>query len=182
MILKSRRTVAKNTVWSVHFDHIDDEAGNEVPAYLVIEPHEVRPDRFAGVCVLPIWNDHFVLIRCYRHPLASAFWEAPRGFIERNERPEDAARRELAEETGLVCSPKNLLALGAFAPDASTVGARGALFVALDCQGELCIPTDEIGIESIRAFTIGEMETLVRSGEIEDAATLLAYYRHKTGL
>lgn len=57
-----------------------------------------------------------LLIRRGQEPFAGA-WALPGGFVEPFERPEDAARRELAEETGLVLT-STLALVGVY-------GARG---------------------------------------------------------
>jgi 8-oxo-dGTP pyrophosphatase MutT (NUDIX family) len=179
VVVKQRRLAAANSKWRVFLDHLTDGHGNEVPDYLVIEGHQTRPDSITGVTVLPIVERQFVLLRVYRHALASKSWEAPRGFVDPDESPEDAALRELAEETGLTCAREHLVALGHYAPEASTMKARGALFAASRCQGVPRAPETEIGIESVEFIDTGRLERLIDAGEIEDAGTLLAYFRYR---
>jgi len=55
----------------------------------------------AAVFVVPQLEDgRLVLLRQYRHPLRAWVWEVPAGGLEAGETPEEAAVRELAEETG----------------------------------------------------------------------------------
>ena len=179
VVVKERRLAAANSKWRVFLDHLTDHQGNEVTDYLVIEGHQTRPDCITGVTVLPILEGRFVLLRAYRHALASLSWEAPRGFVDPGEAPEEAALRELAEETGLICAREHLVALGHYAPEASTMKARGALFAATRCEGRPRAPDSEIGIEAVELFDPGRVEELIEAGEIEDAGTLLAYFRHR---
>jgi 8-oxo-dGTP pyrophosphatase MutT (NUDIX family) len=176
VIIKGRRRVAANTKWAVYFDHLADSRGNEVGDYLVIEGPLARADGVTGVCVLPILDGRFVLVRCYRHALRSNAWEAPRGFIDANESPADAALRELGEETGLACAPTDLVPLGFYAPEPSTIGGRAAVFAARACRGELRAAGDEIGLDAIQAFDARSMAAMAADGAIEEAGTLIAYY------
>jgi hypothetical protein len=57
--------------------------------------------------------------------------------------------------------------------------ARGALFAAIRCEGIPRAPDSEIGIESVERIDSGRMEKLIEAGEIEDAGTLLAYFRYR---
>src|SRR4030042_6958442 len=53
------------------------------------------------VNVIPITpHDEVVLIRQYRHGIREVTLEIPGGIMEGKDSPEDAARRELIEETG----------------------------------------------------------------------------------
>lgn len=175
---KNRRLAAANSKWKVYFEDLADRRGNEVRDYMVIEPHHARHDHIAGVAVLPVVANGFVLLRSYRHALRMQLWELPRGFIDEGETPAFAALRELSEETGLHCAPEDLVPLGCYAPEPSSLAARGALFAAIRCEGTAYPGTDEIGLDEIQVIEHNRMSELVASGEIEDAGTLIAYYRY----
>jgi 8-oxo-dGTP pyrophosphatase MutT (NUDIX family) len=175
--IKGRRVAAANSKWHVFFDHVADARGNEVLDFLTIEAIGVRPDRITGICVLPVIDGKFVLLRTHRHALNSENWEAPRGFIDADETPAAAALRELTEETGLTCPPEALVPLGLYAPEPSTMAARGALFAATRCEGVLRQSTDEIGLGGPQLIEPDVMAKLASDGSIEDAGTLIAYFR-----
>lgn len=57
-----------------------------------------------GVVIYPILKDDpdkIVMIRQYRYPLDEYLYELPAGLIDAGETPEEAAVREMKEETGL---------------------------------------------------------------------------------
>ena len=57
-----------------------------------------------GVVIYPILKedqDKIVMIRQYRYPLDDYLYELPAGLIDEGETPEEAAIREMMEETGL---------------------------------------------------------------------------------
>lgn len=68
--------------------------GHEIDRFHVIH----GPDWASVLCVTEA--SEVVLVRQYRHGIAKPSLELPAGVIEPNESPEEAARRELAEETG----------------------------------------------------------------------------------
>jgi 8-oxo-dGTP diphosphatase len=100
-----------------------------------------RPALTADCVVLGIADEHLdvLLIERAQAPFEGR-WALPGGFVEEDETLEDAARRELEEETGL--KVKNLLQLGAF--DDPKRDPRGRVislaFVAVVARGE-AVPT-----------------------------------------
>ncbi len=52
------------------------------------------------VIVIAEHNDKFLMVKQWRHAAASLSIEFPGGVIDKGEKPEEAARRELEEETG----------------------------------------------------------------------------------
>lgn len=68
--------------------------GHEIERFHVIS----APDWAGVLCVTDA--SEVVLVRQYRHGIAQPSLELPAGVIEPHETPEEAARRELAEETG----------------------------------------------------------------------------------
>jgi 8-oxo-dGTP pyrophosphatase MutT (NUDIX family) len=185
-VVMSRRLALANSKWRVFLDRIVDHGGNEVADYLVIEGREPRRDNITGVAILPILDGHCVLLRSFRYALGTESFEVPRGFVDPGEEPRDAALRELTEETGLTCPPEDLVPLGCYAPEPSTLRARGALFAATRCAGTLRAADDEIGIAAVAVMDADHVARLIACGEIEDAATLVVFYRYeqllRTGL
>lgn len=68
--------------------------GHQIDRFHVIH----GPDWASVLCVTDA--SEAVLVRQYRHGIGAPSLELPAGVIEPNETPEEAARRELAEETG----------------------------------------------------------------------------------
>ncbi len=68
---------------------------------LKIKTKELKPE---GIVIYPIWRDNpekIVMIRQYRYPIGDYLYELPAGLVDDGETPEEAAVREMKEETGL---------------------------------------------------------------------------------
>lgn len=64
--------------------------------------NENPPD---GVIIYGLYQDKVVLVRQYRYPVGGFVYEFPAGLVEPGEGMEQAAIRELYEETGLTLTP-----------------------------------------------------------------------------
>jgi 8-oxo-dGTP pyrophosphatase MutT (NUDIX family) len=63
-----------------------------------------------AVIIIPIFEDgSFLMVEGYRHGAGESLLELPGGFIEENEEPSQAAKRELFEETKHSCDSLELL-------------------------------------------------------------------------
>ena len=58
-----------------------------------------------GVIIYGLYQDKVVLVRQYRYPVGDYVYEFPAGLVEPGEDMEQAAIRELYEETGLTLTP-----------------------------------------------------------------------------
>lgn len=173
----ARRLAVENSRWRVFLDHIRDDAGREVPDYLVVEPKVRLAGAVTGVAVLPIMDGRAILLPTWRHAIAARGYEVVKGFIDEGEDPRGAAFRELAEETGLACMAEDLSFLGHVAPEPSTLAGKGALFLAANCRRGALQADDEIGLGQPEVFDAEQVEALMSSGAIEDAMTQVACLR-----
>jgi 8-oxo-dGTP pyrophosphatase MutT (NUDIX family) len=181
--LVAREVAFVNAVWRVNRDHIRDGAGREVRDYVSLSPKSApdspdgtrAPTQGVAVAARDVAG-RTALLRNWRHPIGRWSWELPKGFVDAGEANEAAARRELAEETRLVC-PGALLSLGSVAAEPSTIAGFAALYLARDC-----VPIDgprdaELGMGRVAFLDDDALRALTRDGEIFDSLTLVGLAR-----
>ncbi len=100
------------------------------------------------VSVLAVTKDGKVLlVRQYRPAVERYTLELPSGHVENGESPEDAARRELLEETGFEAG--KLENLGSLIPDTGRLSNQLWCFMASGATQKEASPTLEKGIELV---------------------------------
>jgi hypothetical protein len=65
-----------------------------------IVDYVVLENRDYSVAICKNIDGNFIFVRQFRYPWMQASWETPSGLLEPNETPQDAAIREVLEETG----------------------------------------------------------------------------------
>ncbi len=124
-----------------------------------------------AVAIIPmVDDDHVCLIRNYRVSVADTLLELPAGTLEPPEPPEQAAYRELEEETGF--RAQRVCELHSFLLSPGILDERMYLYVAQDL--------DEVGAarepgEEIENLIVpwNEAIKLVESRQIQDAKTIV---------
>jgi ADP-ribose diphosphatase len=111
-------------------------------------------------------------VRQFRHAVRKELLELPAGSIDPGETPEEAATRELREETG--CKPGNLENLGGFyaAPGYCTEYLHFFRATQLEKSPLTAEDTDEIEVVPVSP---SEVPGLVGSGKICDAKTIAGF-------
>lgn len=176
--LLARRPLAENVRFQVCFDDIADERGNRVDNYVSVLPRAVNADGVTGIAVLPVRGGEVGLMRMYRHPYRGLGWEIPMGFMDGDESAEEAALREMQEETGLFATAAVLRDLGRISPAPSIVAARIRLFAASVAGEDSGHPADEAGHGRYAWFPLREALRLADEGQIVEPCTLVSLYRY----
>jgi ADP-ribose pyrophosphatase len=122
--------------------------------------------------ILPVFDDGTVaLVRQYRHPAVRYLLETPAGSLEKGERPEDGAVRELQEEIGLVAG--RMEKLSEFFVSPGFCEEKMWVYLATDLTpGQQHLEEDEI-LDVVRLPIEAALE-MITSGEIQDAKTIIA--------
>jgi ADP-ribose pyrophosphatase len=125
-----------------------------------------------AVVILPLVDaGHVCLVRNVRPVVGEELWEVPAGTLEPGEPVEQAAARELAEETGYHAG--RWQRLGVFYPSPGVLGERLHLFVAAELTpGPQRLEADE----QLTAHTVSWAQALawVGDGTIRDLKTVAA--------
>ena len=130
--------------------------------------------RHAGSAVMMAVDakKRILLVRQYRLPADGYLWELPAGRLDPGEKPLEAARRELAEETGY--KARHWKKLVSFWVSPGYVQEKMTIFLATDLTEGTATPMDDERIES-RWFTRQELAAMIDSGRIADAKTIIGY-------
>ena len=124
-----------------------------------------------GAAVVPFFEDGTVAFaRQYRHPARGYVLELPAGKLDPGESAAVAAARELEEELGVVAG--RLEQLSEFYTTPGFCAERLWVFLATDL-GETARRCEEDEIIEIVRMPFTRALTLVASGEIDDAKTII---------
>ena len=130
--------------------------------------------RHKGSAVMMAVDDkkRVLLVRQFRLPAAKKLWELPAGKLDEGEKPLEAARRELKEETGY--QARTWKKLVTFWPSPGYVAEKMTIFLATRLTAGAAQPMDDERIEC-RWFTRKEIDKMIRKGKIEDGKTMIGF-------
>lgn len=170
-IQKWRKKSSRHILDHSRMQLVEDEV--ELPSGKKIQYLRQEYSGRGGVIVICRKGDKILVQREYSYPVDEILWQFPGGKIEADETPEQAATRELAEESGI--KAENAKCIGWFYPDNRRTNAR--LFV-VECDyvtdDEKARPDDTEFIES-EWIENGQISQMIRRGEVRNYAMLAAW-------
>ena len=166
---RSRKLVYENSWIEVLHDEVtrpDGEAG----IYGVVHFRHLA----VGVVPLDVETDRVLLVGQFRYVLDRYSWEIPEGGAGPDEEPLEAARRELAEETGYTGGAWRELCRADLSNSVCDEGA--VLFEATGLEPGPAAPEGTESLE-LRWVAFDEALAMIARAEIKDAMTILALQR-----
>lgn len=128
-------------------------------------------DHPGGVAIVAIDEaDNVLTVKQYRYVFSRVMEEIPAGKLEPGEAPDDAALRELREETGAV--PARFTPLGTLIVSPGCYGEVLHLYLAQELSCGAQSPDADEFLSLVRT-PFDEMLRRVLSGEIQDAKTVV---------
>src|SRR5438105_15861957 len=161
-----RREVYKSKIFTVVEEEATDPSGFHIERAIV---------RHAGSAVMLAVDDRdrVLLVKQFRLPAEKNLWELPAGRLDPGEKPLQAAKRELIEETGYRARKWSKLA--SFWVSPGYVQVRMTIYLATDLTAGEATPMDDERIEA-RWYGRRELAEMIRDGKIEDAKTMVGFY------
>jgi len=127
------------------------------------------------VLVVPVTSEEkFVLVRQYKHGADEIVTEVPAGFMDENETPEQAAHREMEEETGY--SSKEMKLLTTVHANPTKSNGKGFIFLAKDAIQNKEVNFDETEDIEILLKSKDEVLQMIQGGEICVGDSIAAIY------
>lgn len=167
------REIYRNRWMRVREDRIQRSNGAE-GIYGVVEKADCA-------VIIPLDGDHVYLVEQFRYTVQQRLLEFPQGGWETDAvDPEELARGELKEETGLVAEKMQFLGTTYVAYGYANQKMHTFLSTGLSQQGEE--PDAEEHDLQVHRVPVREFEAMLRDGRIPDVCTLAAWGRYLLSL
>lgn len=154
-----RRPLLDRSPWlRLHDEHVRLANGVEIPNYVMLW----EPDVALVFAVTP--DRRVPLVAQYRHGVKRVAVDLPGGYIDDDEDPLVAARRELAEETGFTSD--NWTRLGTLARNSGRGGQGVFLYLARDARPNGQRHLDHTEDIEVRLTPLDEVMGLLTGGDI----------------
>jgi ADP-ribose pyrophosphatase len=127
------------------------------------------------VAVVAVDADDILLERQFREAVGKELLEIPAGGIDPGEKPEDAVRREMREETGYL--PRKIVPLGGFYSSPGYSNEYLHLYLATDLVSSPLKADDTDSIVIVRAAP-AEVLKMIKSGDVVDAKSLAGLFSY----
>jgi ADP-ribose diphosphatase len=163
----ARRVVAQSRLFTV--EALDLEFSNGARR----EYERMRGSGRGAVMMVPILDDQLVLVREYAAGTDSYELGFPKGLIDPDETPEQAANRELKEEIGYGASQLTRLKTLTMAP--AYFGSQMTIMLAQQLYPEQLIGDEPEPLEKVY-WPVSDMLGLVEQSEFCEARSIAAVY------
>jgi len=162
----SSRELAEYEMFRVREDRSrSPKDGEEKTFHVAVSP--------GGVAVLAVTDDgRLVMVEQFRHGTRALSLELPSGVVDEGEGPEEAAARELREETGYEGGEPRVLGCFELNPSWQKTTVHAVLVQGVRRAGEK--DEDEGEDIRVRLLPVAEVRRRVLAGEIDTGATLCA--------
>lgn len=166
---RSSEVVLQTPYFRVRRDVCELPDHSVIDDYFVVERSDV-----AGVVALTPQNEIFLNVQ-YKHGIGNIVREIPAGIVDEGETPEEAAQRELEEETGWHAN--NLQFLSAMITSATNESNYFYVYIARNVEetGKK-VHHDAREIIVNERIPVSEIPSLIRRGDITGISTLAALY------
>ena len=126
------------------------------------------------VNVIPITADHqVVMVRQYRHGSREVTLEIPGGLVDDDDTPQEAAMRELLEETGY--RAEEMVQIGDLNPNPAIFANRVYTYVAQNLRKVGDPSPDQTEDIEVVLIPLSEIKELIRKGTIDHAIVAAAF-------